>query len=59
MREYKPSCEKTCRMLKNYYHRLLMQTSDMAARELYIHILRHLDRQIEAHMQKEVMAYST
>lgn len=46
-------------MLKNHYHRLLMQTSDMASRELYIHILRHLDRQIEAYMQEEVVAYSS
>jgi hypothetical protein len=30
----------------NHYHKTLMQTSDPASRELYIHLLRHLERQL-------------
>jgi hypothetical protein len=54
-------CPKSIRMLINYYHRELMSTNDLAARELYVNLLRHLERQL-ANAEKqdmEVMAYSS
>ena len=55
-------CPKSYRAMILYYQRQLMAEIDLSKREVYIHLLRHLDRQLkqaEAQMDLEVHHYSS
>lgn len=62
MKQMLPLCPKSYRAMILYYQRQMMAQTDLAKRDVYIHLLRHLDRQLkqaEAEMDLEVSNYSS
>lgn len=58
--EMRPMCEKSTRMLMTHYHRLMMETTDLASRDLYITLLRKCEDDLRFFMaidQNEVIEY--